>query len=82
VEKHYYVDLPPPVLRSHWGNFEHELSFPVAVLGAHFSEVEGDSGRTRVTLRAEQDEQTDEAMRRFRLFLASRGVVRLEPPLR
>ena len=82
MDKHYYVDVPPALARSHWADFEHELSYPVAALDAHFSEVEANSGRTRVILRTEDGEQTDEAMRRFRLFLASRGVVRLEPPLR
>ena len=80
MDQRYYVNVPPALARSHWADFEHELSFPAAALGAHFSEA--GPGRTRVILRAENEEQMDEAMRRFRLFLADRGLIRLEPPLR
>ena len=81
MEKHYYVDVPPALARSQWADFEHELSFPAAALDAHLGAVEGDPDRTHVILRTEGEQQTDEAMWRFRLFLASRGLIRLEPPL-
>jgi hypothetical protein len=80
LARDYYVDLPPAQVRAFWADFEHELSYPSAALGVQFSEVAGAPGRTRVSLRA-GGEQSDEAMRRFRLFLASRGVIRIEPPL-
>ena len=81
IDRDYYVDLPPAQARAHWADFERELSYPSAALGVLFSEVAGEPGRTRVSLHA-GCEHNDEAMRRFRLFLASRGVIRIEPPLR
>jgi len=81
MEKDYYIDVPLPQARTYWADFEHELSYPAAALGVRFSELAGEPGRTRVSLHVDA-EDTDEAMRRFRLFLASRGVNRIEPPLR
>jgi hypothetical protein len=76
--KTYYVDVPPHTVRTCWEAFEHELNSPAGSLLAEFDAADS-ATRTRVRLAvadAKVAESLDEAMRRFRLFLVSRGVVR------
>lgn len=84
IGRTYYVEVPLAVARAFWSDFQHELNFPAARFTVAFGEAEGEAARTRVEMHAADAADAgrmDEAMRRFRLFLASRGVARIEPPL-
>jgi hypothetical protein len=73
-EKRYYVDVPVPVARARWADFEHELNFPGSGLEVRFDAVAGEPGRTRLSITGEEA-RMDPAVRRFRLFLEGRGLV-------
>ncbi len=75
VERKYYVEAPLPTTQACWQAFEQELNSPAALLDARFEE---DGTRTCVRLPvkdAGDPDRLDDAMRRFRWFLVSRGVV-------
>ena len=83
MERTYQVGVPPGVARERWHDFEHELDFPGEHLHVRLEPIDDEPGRTRVCIAGEDDragERMDDAMRRFRLFLQSRGVIELLNP--
>ena len=81
LEKTYYVDLPADTVERCWRAFEESLSYPNAGLDVRFEPAPADGGRCKVSLEAHEPGGTaaDDAMRDFRIFLDSRGLIELTP---
>jgi hypothetical protein len=79
MENVYQIDLPPQTVLSQWLDFEHELDFPAAGAQVRFEPVDGEPQRTRIHIDvADADAaRIDYALRQFRLFLDSRGLIEL-----